>query len=228
MKKYFKIPILILVLSSCSPYWKVASIKTGGYNNGMVDNIRIKTDEIVRTDVDGGSFVRFNNDSTASNTVQVSLLAKERYTPGLPSIDISKPELKVSKKESYAYATIEKFFYKKKELVEVKCKTGNCSNKTYNLKVVLKLNIRCKDDKITENITIHDNLPKGSKLISYKIIKGGEFVSKIEHNSSLQNEQEYHTYNLVGVNNVFDKSKMDIRILQEISFTTLDTYYSKK
>ena len=148
MKRYFKIPILFLILTSCTSYLKVATIRTGGYNNGMVDNVRIKSNEIVQTDVDGGSFVTFNGDSTASNTVQVSLLTKERYTPGLPSIDIPKSGINVNKKESFAYATIEKHFYKNKDFVEAKCKAGNCTNKTYKYNVVLNLNIRCKRDKI--------------------------------------------------------------------------------
>jgi hypothetical protein len=240
MKNFLFFFIAITILGSCSPKHYVATIKSGSYNNGIVRDTIIQANGIVHNDVDGDTYLKFLNDSTKSNPVELSMYQKQRVAfrisgfkpvfllaplaiPALPFILI----FQLFKHKEYAYATVDKHFYKKKDYYTDNCNTGNCNNKTYNLSVLMEIQIRCKNDMIKDTITIHDDLPIGVKQNSYKVISGEDKVTQILHTSTIKNGQETHTYKIIGKGNVFKKRKTKIKIVQELTYNTLDMYYSK-
>jgi hypothetical protein len=235
MKEILKLFFILLVMSSCSTYRYPAKIMTGGYSNGIIRDTVLKANEFKTFDVDGDSYVRYGADSVKSNTVELSLYKKVPaklsfkgfkvwyifLAPVAPFIGI----YYIINPPPHAYATIDKSFYKNHLYYVADCPSGDCRNTTYSVKVLMNIEVRCRKEQINDTITLTDNLPIGAKLNSFSVIKGEDKVSKVIHSQTLINGQECHTYKIVGQGGTFKKRKTKIKILQDISFTTLDIFY---
>jgi hypothetical protein len=230
MKIRIWLVVFLCAYSSCAPYRTIAKVKMGGFNNGIVDNERVQKTVIVKNDVDGGTYIRYLNDSTGSNIVELTLQDQEgdyynTHHKRLRSKAI-KGTASPEKSKSYAFATIKKAFYQNGKAVKsVKCRSGECIAKTYDIDVLMTIVVKCKNDQIHDTISVFDNFPEGAKLAKYTVLAGSDQISKIVHNVTVVNGRECHVYKIAGKNNQFNKLYVEIRILQKMVITTSNSFY---
>jgi hypothetical protein len=245
----------IVLMASCSSYRNLAEIKMGGEKK---DTIIIKKEVIQATN--GPTYLTYKDENQLvkeeSNVIEYKVVSKQKAE----NIPVAKVKMEKNN-NAYAYATVNKYFYKSKPwrpLVFVAgavalvptfgassvflfggvkpyelntystdvLKTPNLKGYSVDKKVVVDVKVYCKRKLINDTITVTDNIPSGSTMLSYKIKskKGNKPV--VIHEKTMNNGVETHTYKIVGKRGYFNKRKSRIWIFQDLRLAGFENYSS--